>query len=218
MNNNDGFMFFCAACKKSAGDSTCAIDYTIKRYSRGEYIAYQNSKVTNLPFLMKGKIKTMIVSEAGLTLQIAKKEAPFPIAATLLFAQENKFPVDVIALEDCEIMHISKTSIEQKIRECQEFLHGFLAFNASSLQYISERMTIFAQKGIKAKLSYYIISKETKGHFRLGCSLVSLSEYFGVERPSLSRAISEMVRDKVITFNSGEGDILNYEALQELIR
>ena len=92
-----------------------------------------------------------------------------------------------------------------------------MAFNANRMQYISERLKIFAQKGIKAKLVYHILSREHDGEFDLGRSVASLAEYFGVERPSLSRAISEMARDGIIEFRSGRGRILDLEALEECL-
>ena len=92
-----------------------------------------------------------------------------------------------------------------------------MALNANRMQYFSERLKIFAQKGIKAKIVYYILSREQNGEFDLGRSVASLAEYFGVERPSLSRALSEMVRDGIITFQNGKGKILNNNRLSELL-
>lgn len=214
-------LFFCTMCRdkspKEIEKIKCTIPHTVKEYKRGEYIAYQGDKVYHLIMLLNGRVKTEIVSKSGLTLPMEEISAPYPLAAAFLFADDNRFPVDVIAMQDCEVLYISKASVEAQIAKCPGFMRGFMAFNANRMQYISERLKIFAQKGIKAKTAYYIISREVNGEFELGKSVASLADYFGVERPSLSRAISEMVRDGVITFQRGKGKVLDLEALESLL-
>lgn len=214
-------LFFCTMCRDKSPEEIekikCTIPHTVKEYKRGEHIAYQGDMVQHLIMLLKGKVKTEIVSNSGLTLPMEEISAPYPLAAAFLFADDNRFPVDVIAMQECEVLYINKASVEAQIAKCPGFMRGFMAFNANRMQYISERLKIFAQKGIKAKTAYYIISREIKGEFELGKSVASLADYFGVERPSLSRAISEMVRDGIITFQNGKGKILNSDALETLL-
>ena len=101
--------------------------------------------------------------------------------------------------------------------KCPGFLRGFLAFIANRVEFLSERLKVFSQKGIKAKIAYYILKHDKNGVFELGRSIASLAEYFGVERPSLSRAISEMVKDGLIEFESGKGKISDYNRIKELL-
>lgn len=213
-------LFFCTHCRNKPAHEidtiSCTIPHKTKTFKTGEHIAYQGDKVTDLLMLINGKVKTEIVSNSGLTLPMETIKAPYPLAAAFLFADNNRFPVDVIAQEDCQVLYISKESVEMQMAKCTGFLRGFIAFNANRMEYISERLKIFAQKGIKAKFVYYVISREIKGTFELGRSVAALADYFGVERPSLSRAISEMVRDKIITFDHGKGNILDMKAFQEL--
>ena len=219
--NNPNILFFCSMCRDKSPEEIekikCTIPHTVKQYKKGEYVAYQGNKVEHLYILTKGRVKTEIVSDPGLTLHIEEIKAPFPLAAAFLFAEQNRFPVDVIALEDSEIILIRKDSIEKQIAKCPHFLRGFMAFTANRMQFLSERLKIFSLKGIKAKFAFYIIQRTKDSKFELGGSISSLSEYFGIERPSLSRAISEMVHDGLIEFEAGRGRILNQRAIKELL-
>lgn len=218
---NPDLLFFCTMCRgKSPGqiaELKCAIEHTVKKYKKGEYVASQGDKVSFLYMLSRGKVKTEIMSDSGLTLSVEEITAPYPLAAAFLFADNNRFPVDVVALEDCEVILTSKASIEKQMAQCPVFLRGFIAFIANRVQFLSERLKIFSQKGIKAKIAYYVLQRDKNGSFELGRSIAALAEYFGVERPSLSRAISEMVRDGVIEFESGKGKILNYHEIKVLL-
>lgn len=219
---NSELLFFCTMCRHKSVDEIakirCTIPHSTRHYKRGEQIAYQGDKISHLFILTKGRVKTEIVSDSGLTLPMENISAPYPLAAAFLFADNNRFPVDIIAQEECEVILINKPSVEKQMMQCAGFMRGFMAFSANRMQIISERLKIFAQKGIKGKIVYYILSKEVKGTFEFDKSLADLSEYFGVERPSLSRAISEMIRDNIITFKSGRGTIINYNSLGDLLK
>lgn len=218
---NKDLLFFCSFCREKTDDEIakikCTIEHSVKTYKSGEYIAYQGDDISYLFMLSKGRVKTEMVSDSGLAIPIADISAPYPLAAALIFADDNRFPVDVIAVEDSEIIRISKKSVEEQMAKCPGFLRGFMAFNANRIQFLSERLRIFTQKGIKAKVAYYILQIDKQGSFELGRSIASLASYFGVERPSLSRAISEMSRDGIIEFKDGNGRILDINKLKELL-
>lgn len=220
MENHD-LLFFCTMCRDKPAEEIarikCTVEHTVKRFKRGKYIAYQGDRVSHLYMLMKGRVKTQMVADTGFTLAMEEIPAPFPLAAAFLFADDNRFPVDVIAMEECEVLFIAKEAIEKQIASCPGFLRGFMAFNANRMQYLSERMKVFAQKGIKAKIAYYILQRGRGDAYDLGRSVTSLAEYFAVERPSLSRALSEMVRDGIIEYEGGKGKILNHRILEKLL-
>ncbi|MDH8701588.1 CRP-like cAMP-binding protein [Dysgonomonadaceae bacterium PH5-43] len=218
---NANLLFFCTMCRdkspKEIEEISCEIDHNVKYYKRGDIIASQGDRISHLYILTKGQVKTEIVSKSGLTVSVEEIKAPYPLAAAFIFADNNRFPVEVTAMEDSEVILISKSVIEKQMALCPGFLRGFMAFTANRVQFLSERLKIFSQKSIKAKIAYYILQHDKNGTFELGRSIASLSEYFGVERPSLSRAISEMARDGIIEFKAGKGKILKYNDLKELL-
>jgi len=219
---NSNLLFFSAIFNEKSHEGTseieCTIEHKVKSYKRGEYIACQGDRIVYLYILSKGKVKTEIVSDSGLTVSVEEILAPYPLAAAFIFADNNRFPVDVIAVEDCEVILVSKESVEKQITVCPDFLRGFMAFIANRVQFLSDRLKIFSQKNIKAKIAYYILQREKNGMFDLGRSIASLAEYFGVERPSLSRALSEMNAAGIIEFEAGKGKVLNYNDLKECLK
>ena len=214
-------LFFCSMCRdKSTEDIAkikCDINHKVKHYSKGDYVALQGDKLDSLYLLNKGSVRTEIVSDSGLVLSMEQLVAPFPLAGAFLFADDNSFPVDVIALEDCEVMLIPKTEIEKQIAACVGFMRGFMAFSANRIQYLSNRLKLFSHRNIKSKLVYYIMLHEKKGEFTFDRSITRLADYFGVERPSLARAISEMIADGLIEYKNRKGRIININALQEIL-
>ncbi|MGL5958527.1 MAG: Crp/Fnr family transcriptional regulator [Phocaeicola sp.] len=193
------------------------LPHVVKRYQKGEYIARQGDRVDHLYWLSFGSVRTEMISESGFSLPIEDLVSPSPLAIAFLFSDQNHFPVDVIALEVCELYLTKRSLIEEEIQRNPEFLRRFLAFSANRMQYLSNRLKIFAQKGIKSKIAFYLLSREKEGFFELDRTVAGLAEYFGVERPSLSRAFSELSAQGILTLNGGKGRILNRSAFYKLL-
>lgn len=219
MDSND--LFLCPICSNipynERDNFLNGLQIKTKYYKKGEWIAQQGDSINSLYLLIKGSVKTEMISESGATLNIEIIHAPNPLASAFLFAQNNHFPVDVTALDNCTIITASKLSIMQQLANNEAFLQSFLAFNASRAHFLSERLKFLSIKTIKGKFAQYIFSKSTKSDFILSMNRTELAEYFGVARPSLSRSISEMINEGVISIKGKRGKILNITKLQEMI-
>ena len=193
------------------------LTFKTKFFKKGEWVARQGDCVNTLSILIKGSVKAEMISEAGTVLNIETIHAPNPLAPAFLFSENNRFPVDVVALNDCEIVSIPKDSIMKQLACNESFLKGFMKFSSNRTQFLSERLNFLSIKTIKGKLAQYILSRTVGMDFTLNMNQTALSAYFGVARPSLSRSLSEMIHDGIINLKGKNGKILNLMKLRELI-
>ncbi|MDR2511004.1 MAG: Crp/Fnr family transcriptional regulator [Bacteroidales bacterium] len=193
------------------------IQHRIKNIKKGDYIANQNDEIRELHILLKGSVKAEMISGAGTVLYIETIIAPSLLAHAFLFASPNRFPVDVIAIEECEEMLITKQSIMKYMSENEYFMQEFMSLNANKTKFLSERLQYVPLKTIKGKLAMYILQQAKGLTFVFDKNQTQLAEYFGVERPSLARSLSEMQKDGIISLNKKNGNILNIILLQKLI-
>lgn len=185
-----------------------------KKYEKGDFIARQGDTVGSLYLLIKGRVKTEMITESGGMLSVEIIVAPRPLAPAFLFAENNRFPVDVVAMEQCNVVLIPKASVMQQLATNENFLKSYMAFNANRTQFLSERLQLLSIKTIKGKLAYYIQQRASIGEFCMDRNQTQLAEYFGVARPSLARSFSEMVEQGAI---SRKGKIQNSELLKSYI-
>jgi len=193
------------------------ITYKTNFFRKGECIAQQGCTVNALYILLKGSTQTEIISDSGTVLNMEIVKAPNLLAPALLFAANNRFPVDIVALEDCEIIFISKDSIVKQLSSNEEFLQGFMKFNSNRVNFLSERLKLLSTKTIKGKLAQYILARANHQNFTLDRKLTELAEYFGVTRPSLSRSLSEMIDEGIISLKRKNGTVLDPVKLKNLI-
>ncbi|MFR9499749.1 MAG: Crp/Fnr family transcriptional regulator [Rikenellaceae bacterium] len=219
MDNLD-FNFFCSSCQKSREyrAENCFTSYRVKRFERGDYIAFKGNKVRDLALLVSGSLTVTFPLPSGIVLRSMYHAAPYPLGALALLGSDNRYRVDVTANEDCQVIIVSREEIEKQIMTCREFMLSFIDYSTSKVDMFVEHLTLLSQRSLAAKLAYYIfISSEDGKHYKFSRSIRGISEYLCVERPSLSRVIAKFVDDGLITYHDGAGDIVNIKGLKALI-
>lgn len=195
------------------------LDYRVLSVDKGEMIARQGDVVKALYLLVKGSVKTEMTNESGQIIGIENIKAPRPLAPAFLFAESNRFPVDVTALEPSVIILIPKEEVMKQLAINPHFMQGYLKFNANRTQFLSEKLKLMTIKTIRGKLAYYLLQHTASGEssFELDRNQTELAELFAVARPSLARTIAELEEEGIIRHEKKTVYILNRNALQQLI-
>lgn len=211
--------YYCQKCTEddSYRAKNCFTEYRVKRFLKDEYIAYKGERVNTLAILSEGVVDVETILESGVRLVTITHEAPYPIGAIALFSDDNRYRVDLRAQCDCEIIVVSREAVEEQMVKCRRFMRSFIAHNTSRFDVILNHLSLLSKRNIKAKLAYYILLNSSAGHYRFTRSISDLAIYFCVERPSLSRAIAQLVDEGVITYDRGEGGILDLAALKNML-
>ncbi|MDI3527751.1 MAG: family transcriptional regulator, dissimilatory nitrate respiration regulator [Tenuifilum sp.] len=194
--------------------------HSIRSYSKGQTIAQRTEEVKNLSIIIEGSVKGEMVDFSGKILKIEEMFAPKPIAHAFLFGENNKFPVDVIALEDCKLLHIPKIEFLNLMQKNSKVLTNYLNTISNRAQFLSNKLWFLSFKTIKEKIAHYLLNlskSETRTTIILPKSHQELAEFFGVTRPSLARVLSELQDDGIIHVNRREVTIINKKKLLELI-
>jgi CRP/FNR family transcriptional regulator, dissimilatory nitrate respiration regulator len=190
-----------------------------KTYQKGEWVFHQGELCKYLYLLTKGTVKAEMMAEDGTSLTIEMIHAPHPLAPAFLFAENNRFPVDAIAMESAELLLIPKESVMKLLATNGNFLSSYLSFNAGKTQFLSNKLQLLSVKTIKGKLAQYFMEKLQPGssEITLDKNQTQLAEFFGVARPSLSRSLSEMASDGLIETEKKRIKILDINGLKKLL-
>lgn len=218
MDNLD-FNYFCNSCTKDKAyrEANCFTSCKIEHYKKGEYITYKGTKANRLSILTKGSVDTMVVLDSGIVFTTKRHNSPYPLGALALFSEKNYYRADIVAVEDCDIISVSRDVVESQMSKCTIFLRNFIAYNSLKLDLFTRHLSILSQRSIKSKLAFYIFTLSNNQHFTFDKSIESLANYLCVERPSLSRVLAQLVKDKIISYNRGIGEILDVNRLKELL-
>ena len=85
---------------------------------------------------------------------------------------------------------------------------------------VTKKMKFLSLKTIQGKLANYFLlmyKKNNCKNFKLLKTQEQLADYFGITRPSLSRELNNMKREKIILFNKKMVTLLDIQRLKQLI-
>lgn len=193
------------------------VPYKTKKYGIGSFIAQSGEKVNSLMIVTSGTVKGEMTDYSGRIIKIEDIPAPGALAAAFIFGNMNRFPVNVVAVSDTEILIIDKSEFLRLLMRNDKVLVNFMDMISNRSQFLSEKIKFLNFKTIKSKLAQYILhlAKGKKGKVRFDKTQNDLADFFGVARPSIARALSELEDEGVILAHGKEITILDEKKLTE---
>jgi CRP-like cAMP-binding protein len=194
------------------------IDKKFRKYKDGTIIAQSGEPVNSMMIVLSGVVKGEMVDYSGRVIKIEDIPAPGSLASAFLFGSRNLFPVNVVATSDTELMIIEKGAFLRLLVNNDLILANFLDMISNRSQFLSEKIKFLNFKTIKGKLAQFILQRTTvdRPSFNLGMTQTDLADYFGVARPSVGRALSEMEVEGLIEAAGKNIRVIDIRRLTEL--
>ena len=187
----------------------------VVKFEKGETVVRQGDVISAMYLLIEGVVRTQMITEEGNALEIDLLEAVIPLAPAFIYASNNKYPVDVIAMESCTFLKISKSAWLKEMANNEKLLVNFLTLNSNMAVFLTQKLQMISIKSLRHKLSIFLLEKTTpeKNYFILKRSRTQLAEYLGVQRPSLARTIKELEDEAVIKIDGRVVTVLDRNKL-----
>lgn len=192
--------------------------YKIKKYRKGELMYQSGETIDELIILLKGKVSTEMMSFSGKSINISIMKAPEPIADAIMFSSKSQLPVNVEAIEEVEILVISKKELFKLFAKQSIILENYLQSIADRAVLLTQKIFLLSLKTIKGKIAVYLM-RQAKGRteFEIRHTQKELSSLFGIARPSLAREMKQMMEEGIIEVDRRHIKIINIKALKELV-
>lgn len=190
----------------------------IRNFKAGSIVAQGGEPVNSLMIVVHGTVTGEMLDETGRVIKIEDIPAPGAIATAFLFGSRNVFPVNVVALTDVELLSIDKPDFLKMLRGNDRVLINFLNMISNRSQFLSEKIKFLNFKTIRAKLAHYILQKAltSTSTIIMDRTQNDLADFFGVARPSVSRALGELEKEGLIEASGKTIRILDRKGLAGL--
>ncbi|MFV0507379.1 MAG: Crp/Fnr family transcriptional regulator [Bacteroidales bacterium] len=198
----------------------CNITYQLKNYKAKGVIALMEDEVAGQYFLTKGTVQTEMSDPDARSLKIDELHAPALIAPAFIFGAYNKFPVNVFARTDVELLFVHKIHLLSLLQSHQLILKNYLEVLSTRTQFLSQKIKFLSFQTIKGKYASYLIDNIVDGNMNLVLkeSHEALATIFGVTRPSLSRAVRELDQEGIIVAQGKKVKIINLSSLRKYVK
>ncbi len=127
-----------------------------------------------------------MVNEEGKQVTIEEIEAPRLLAPAFIFATDNRFPVNITTLTNCEVLVLNRTDFVDLMHREKIVMQNFLRIISDRSIFLSRKLNAFALQDLKTRLLAYLREHENPR------SRQEIADILGVARPSLARVLSEL--------------------------
>ena len=196
------------------------VEPRFKEFVAGETIASSDDECRYLYIVLVGKVKGEMTDHTGKVIRIEELISGMPLAPAFLFGQNNRYPVDIVAIENTVLLQLTKENLLLLFQNDVVVLNNFLGLLSNRAQFLTARIRFLTFQSIKGKIAQYLIKQSDRSglsSFELRSSHTELSELFGVTRPALTRALREMNNEGLIAADGKKITILNRSGLKKLI-
>ena len=159
---------------------------------RSLYLAMQGAPCRSLYLLCSGSVYARMVSDEGKEFTLDTLSAPEVLASSFVFSTQRIFPVTIIAGSDCDLWVFSRDCILKMIERDRTVLGNYLAVISDHSMFLSRRLSEFALQTLSSRIVSYIRENGPVDNLQQTAFIL------GVARPSLSRAVSQLVGQGVL--------------------
>ncbi|TRX70471.1 Crp/Fnr family transcriptional regulator [Carboxylicivirga sp. M1479] len=196
------------------------IPYQIKKYEKGHMIAQSGEECRSLMIMLKGSVKGEMMDYSGKAIKIEDIEPPKPLAIAFLFGENNSCPVNIVANNSVEILHLPKKSVIELMQMSSHVLKNIMNIISSKTQFLSDKIRFLSFQTIRGKIAHYLLqlTGPVNGEMILTKSQEELANMFGVTRPSLGRALRDLHNENIIEAKGKSVKIINRELLVKQLK
>lgn len=191
-----------------------------KKFDKGDTIVFAFEAVVQQLILLEGEVKTEMTDYSGKTIKIADISGIKMLAPAFVFGDERLFPVSIIAKTKCTLLAIQKKVFLDTLLKNPKLQLNFLNIISNQTQFLTRKINFLQFRSIKGKIAHLLLKQSTfRGlpEIKLQQSQTQLADLFGVARPSLSRAFSELQQEGIIEQEKNIIKIIDINALKSFL-
>lgn len=175
------------------------------KYTKGMTIYGKGIVCNSMDIVLSGNLVAYAISSNGSESRVFSFEKNSIIGANLLFGDVNRYPLNIYAITNCELLHINKVAVEKLLQD-YEFTLNFVKSLSLNSQGMNQKIAMYTQKTLRENLIDYFVALSAQQQSKsiiLPMNKKQLADYLGVQRPSLFRELKKM-QDEGIVFISNK--------------
>jgi len=179
-------------------------NYTIKKYSKGNVVVIEGSRCKELGILLEGLLEAQALYPSGKLLTLAQLKPVEIFGEAVLFSKMNEFPATIGAIKDSKIMFIKKENLINCLTNCHKFTENFLELLSNKLLILNKKVKMLSLGSIRQKIGNFLMEKykeQGSNIIKVTLSRKEMAEHMGIQRPSLSRELIKMRKERIIEFD-----------------
>lgn len=191
-------------------------------YSKGSTIFNQGEKITRSGILLEGSIIAESVSYSGERRVIQTLSPGDLFGDVLMYSEHDPTPVSTIVREDSKVLLLDINELMEKSCNplCRRVLVNILHGLADKFWFLNRKIAYLSCNRMRAKIAMFLLDmykRHSSLTFIAPYSREELASLLGVNRPALSRELSRMQTEGIISYYKSSFKIENLQKLKNCL-
>lgn len=192
----------------------------LRKYRAGQVIFSQEEKPNKFYAVISGRVALVKNISLGKKNILCELKEGSVFGEDFFLDKNEDYWYDAEAVVNCEILEISlkffTDMCEEKCICCKQLMRNLLTIITKKEKIILKKIYINSSSSLLSKISIWLVNNaDSKGMVKSGMGREQLANYFGVARPSLSRALMKMQEEGLIKVKKDVFYIVNNDKIRE---
>lgn len=195
------------------------LDYSVYKIRKNDIVARQNTLCRQLMILLEGKLRVDSIDASDNEILIEYIVAPRTFATPYLFNQDKMLPATFKSEGDGVILLANKESLFSLFNDAPHLLKNFLCVVGNCTKCSTVRLRILSYKNIRSRFIAYLFEQRFGDDHSINMehNQVELADYLGVTRPALTKEISKMAKEGLLSIRGKQVVLLNIPGLERYL-
>ena len=195
----------------------------IKNYKKGSSIFTETERPTRFFILIDGKVNISRNTLNGKRILMTTIENVGDIFGEVyLFIHKEQYEMTAEAVEDSVVLelsnHIFTESFPNSPQLSETLRNNLLHIFANKAYLLSRKVQMLSTSNIREKIAWYLIEHQKKdGSLEGNFKREYMADYMNITRPSLSRELSNMQKEGILSLHGRNIIIENQEKLESYL-
>ncbi|MBQ2943884.1 MAG: Crp/Fnr family transcriptional regulator [Ruminococcus sp.] len=191
-------------------------------YPKGSTVFNQGEKITHSGILLEGSVIAESVSYSGERRIIQTLHAGDLFGDVLMYSEHDPTPVSTIVREDSKVLLLDVNELMEKACNplCRKALVNILHGLADKFWTLNRKIAYLSCNQMRSKIAMFLLDMQKRHNsqtFIAEYSREELASLLGVNRSALSRELSRMQKDGLISFYKSSFKIENLQKLRNCL-
>ena len=192
---------------------------SLHTYPAQAIIAFEEDECTRMGIIILGSVKVKRILPSGKTITLDTLGRGASFGEALIFADLNRYPATIQAVEYSEVFYLSRENIIGLCRESDLFLSNFSRLLSNRLLMLNGKVKSLSFTTIRQRVVNYLLDEylHQKSDLLTLPRRHEMANLLGIPRPSLSRELAHLQADGLIHLNRQGIGLLSIENLEKCL-
>lgn len=191
-------------------------NYTLRDLDKDSIIYHEDQECSNVGIVLEGRVNISKMNIDGSSMTIKTMGIGDSFGDALLFSSYRSCHSTIITADPSKVLFISSEDILHICELDEVFLRNFLRSLSNNIRLLNKKIRILSYPSVRERLICFLLEEyktQKSKYITLDLTREELGDLLAVARPSISRELSKMEKDGLITVKGREISIIDLDKI-----